>query len=215
MRKRAASNTAHSQRMSAPMPPMHAYEAGMGIIRQRFMLVDGLAGENPLVRAEQIAFQVRKIVEMVAFSALSAVEYRNRETLAAQRTKDAGAILAWLNKKSMLKLPHAQRVTPSSDPSYKAVFIGHPSANIGGDELASMYSRASALVHERHPERLTVSVIDEELRGMEDSARRLRDWLWLHIIFHQGEGFLVQMGQFGSASFFGSIGRVGDLPSET
>jgi hypothetical protein len=185
MRARSGTNSAAGQLRTTSMTPIEAYKAGMAVIRDRFLLIGFLAGQSSLVRAEQIAFQVRKIVEMIAFSALSAVEHRNGQILDAQRTKNAADVLSWLDKKALLKLPHAQRVTASSDPAYKAVFNGHPRADLGKNELTAMFSRASALV---------------------------REWLWLHIVFHQGEGFLVQMGLFGTASFFVPIGKIADLP---
>jgi hypothetical protein len=77
-----------------------------------------------------------------------------------------------------------------------------------------MYSRASSLVHERHPEQLTDTQIESELKAIELDASRLRNWLWLHIMFLRGEGFLVQMGQFGTDSFMVSISKIGDLPDD-
>jgi hypothetical protein len=71
-----------------------------------------------------------------------------------------------------------------------------------------MFSRASALVHERHPERLTKEALVTELQELERDARDLRHWLWNHIVFLGKEGLLVQMGMFGSPSFVGRIGRV-------
>src|SRR4051794_32612549 len=78
--------------------------------------------------------------------------------------------------------------------------------------LRAAWSRASALVHERHPERLDGATVATEITLLEEDARKLKEWLWLHIIFLRGEGFLLQMGQFGTPSFFVSLTRAGDLP---
>lgn len=177
-------------------------------VRYRLLILDvDLNGETPLNRAERFALHVRKIVEAVSFAALSATELKNANLLLQQRSKDASQLLAWLEHRKLLRLPEAQRLSPSSDPAFKAVFEGDPSANIGVTELQRMFSRASALLHERHPERLSQESLIGELQELEKDARSLRHWLWCHIAFLGGRGILVQMGMFGTASFVGLITR--------
>ena len=73
-----------------------AYVRSMTLIRSRLLAIDSLSGtEAPLLRAEMLALHVRKIVEGVAFSALSACEIRNAQELREQRTKDADKLLTW------------------------------------------------------------------------------------------------------------------------
>lgn len=190
------------------MDPGAAYATLMGSVRGRLLILDmDVFGESELYRAERFALHVRKIVEAVAFAALSATEFKNKSQLLQQRTKDASQVLAWLDQKKLLRLPEAQRVTPSSDPHYQAVCEGNPSANIGVTELQGMFSRASALVHERHPERVSQEILKSELQVLEKDARELRRWLWQHFVFLGDNGFLVQMGMFGSSSFISLLGR--------
>jgi hypothetical protein len=94
-----------------PRPPMEAvtaYEALMGSVRSRFLVLDvDVDGEGALNRAERFALHVRKIVEAVSFAALSATEHKNATLLVQQRTKDASQVLAWLDQKKLLRLPAA------------------------------------------------------------------------------------------------------------
>lgn len=196
------------------LDPVRSYERSMSLIRARLISIEALPlGEAPLLRAERIALQVRKIVEGVAFAALSAVEHRNKNILSEQRTKDADKLLSWLDHRQLLRLPSGQTLEASPSVEFKCVFSGAANQDMKLEELKSAYSRASSLIHERHPERLTDEQILIEGALIEEDARRLRGWLWLHIMFLRGEGFLVQMGQHGTPSFFGSIMRVGDLPT--
>ena len=190
------------------MEPGTAYETLMGTIRSRFLILDvDVENETVLNRAERFALHVRKIVEGVSFAALSATEFKNASQLLQQRTKDASQVLAWLDQKKLLRLPEAQRVTRSSDPLYQVVCEGNPPANVGATELQKMFSRASALVHERHPERLSQETLKGELQELEKDARSLRHWLWNHIVFFEGSGFLVQMGMFGTSGFMSLLTR--------
>ncbi|MBW8830922.1 MAG: hypothetical protein JF606_16140 [Burkholderiales bacterium] len=188
------------------MDPVAAYEMLMGTVRGRLLILD-VEDESSLYRAERFALHVRKIVESMSFSALSATEFKNTSRLLQQRTKDASQVLAWLDQKKLLRLPEAQRVTPSSDPRFGAICEGNGPANIGAAKLQGMFSRASALVHERHPERLSQETLKREMQELENDARALRHWLWSHIVFLGGSGFLVQMGMFGTSSFMTLLTR--------
>ena len=190
------------------MDPAAAYEILMGTVRGRLLILDlEVNDEGVLYRAERFALHVRKIVEAVSFAALSATEFKNGSQVLQQRTKDASQVLAWLDQKKLLRLPEAQRVTPSSDPRYGAVCEGNLPANVRVADLQGVFSRASALVHERHPERLSKEALKEELQELEKDARALRHWLWSHIMFLGGSGFLVQMGMFGTSSFMTLLTR--------
>src|SRR5258708_4139522 len=84
------------------MAAQAAYQHSMGIIRERLTSLDSSFTKGTLLRAEYVALQVRKIIEGVAFAALSAVEHINSQVLSAQRTKDADKLLVWLNAKGLL-----------------------------------------------------------------------------------------------------------------
>ena len=185
--------------------PDESYFRTMTLIRSRFSSSEAsILGETPLARAERLALQVRKIVEGIAFAALSGLEARNEKVLAGHRTKSADDLLIWLNKKNLLKLPSAQRIGPAVT-GFKVVMEGGAGSAAGLDQdvgsLLRMFSRASALIHEHHPERYTEAKILADLQEIEADLRKLREWLWLHIMFLCGKAFLVQMGQYGTASF--------------
>lgn len=217
MSRRRSTNTLRPRddgRSSAkPLEAIDAFERSITLIRQRLLVVKSVDQTLPaLVQAERISFQVRKIVEGVAFLALSAAELRNRHPLVQQRTKDADQILSWLDSKQMLELPSAQRASESEDPGYAAVFRGAGPKDLDLAALKTMFSRASAMVHERHPERLTPERVNRELAVLKEDGQRLYEWLWLHIMFLKGEAILVQMGQFGTPSFIQPLVREGGLP---
>ncbi|RWO81627.1 hypothetical protein [Mesorhizobium sp.] len=199
------------------MDPDISYFAIMQLIRWRFVLIEesGSAGSN-LLRAERVALQVRKIVEEIAFACLSAVEERNRQALLNIRTKDADAILAWLERKGLLRLPNAQRIgepTPFARMTLEGGAGLAKGLDLDAGTLKAMFSRASALLHERHPERLLEAQVIAEREALESDLQRLRDWLWLHVMFLKSKGFLVQMGQHGTPSFMTDLTRLSDLPA--
>jgi hypothetical protein len=201
------------KRGKVPLAAVHAYQDTMTLIHLRLLVLDvRVDTENPIIRAERLALHVRKIVEGVSFAALSAMEHRNNRVLAGQRTMDADNLLDWMNKKGLLRLPSSQRVGASPLEGYAMLCEGAGDQDLSLSDLKEMFSRSSALVHERHPERLTAEVTASETAALENDALRLRSWLWNHIMFLRGEGFLVQMGQFGTPSFLVPLTRVGDLP---
>jgi len=217
MSKRSSNRTDHGIRPE-PIDAEVAYFHSAQIMRNRF-LTAAVAGENetPLARAERIAFQVRKIVEGVAFATLSGVEVRNKQTLAELRSKDADKLLIWLDRKGLLKLPTAQRVGMPLL-GFQLVLEGGAGAAAGLDldktNLLEMFSRASSLVHERHPERLTEEKVSSELLAVENDLHRLRGWLWLHTMYLRDSAFLIQMGQYGTSSFFVNLTRSEDIPAD-
>jgi len=215
MGKRSANSTSNQKPVVAPLEPAAAYEATMAIIQRRFLAIANKPDdETALNRAERVALHVRKIVEGVAYGCLSGVEHRNQQTLKDQRSKDADKLLSWLKAKNLLKLPAAQRLEPPPSPEFKMVLAGAGIYDLDVDRLNAAYSRASALIHERHPERLSADGMALELAAIEQDAEQLRSWLWLHTMFLRGEAFLVQMGQAGTKSFMVSLSRQGDLPPE-
>jgi hypothetical protein len=189
-----------------------AYQHSMGIIWERLTSLDSSFTKGTLLRTEYAALQVRKIIEGVAFAALSAVEHINSQVLAAQRSKDADKLLVWLNAKGLLRLPAAQRIEPPPSPDFAVVLSGSGDKDWSLNQLKAAYSRSSSFVHERHPELITSNRIAAEAAAIEEDADRLSSWLWVHIMFLRGEGFLVQMAKYGTPSFFLTLTRQGDIP---
>lgn len=175
----------------------------MIIIHSRLLALQTIpAAFSPLIRSETLALHVRKIVEGIAFAALSVVEYRNGQVLATQRTKNADTILRWLAAKGLLRLPEAQTLQLSPTPEFAMILEGAADRNMSSKELEHAYSLASTLIHERHPERLARERVEQEMSDLARYAQRLHGWLWAHCMFFHGEAFLIQMGQAGTSSFF-------------
>lgn len=176
--------------MTAP----DAYRASGLLIRKRLLQAETTTwAAEPLLEAEALGLQVRKIIESVAFMALSAAEYRNNTTLADLRTKDADKLLTLLQGRALLKLPEAQDIKPPSEPSFAMELHGAQSRNLDLASLKRAYSRASQLVHERHPERLDQAIVASEAIKLAQDAEALRRWLWTHTMFFRGEMILVRM----------------------
>lgn len=151
----AQASNQRTRKHTAPntlLDPSSAYHASMVLLRNRFAnITQNPSGESSLMRAERIALQVRKIVEGVAYSCLSAVEHRNHQTLREQRTKDADKLLGWLEAKKLLRLPNAQRLKPPPSSEYKIVAEGATDYDLDTTFLKAAYSRSSELIHECHP----------------------------------------------------------------
>lgn len=192
-----------------PLSPYAAYEVGMTVIRARLISLEAKAADaHPLVQAEKVAFMVRKIVEGVAFAALSAAEYRNGQMMVDLRTKDADKLLTWLEKKRLLRLPSARRVGPAPEPAPEGCLgrlVEAPDRDMSVKQLRAAYSRASALIHERHPERIILEAIEAECTALEEDGRRLRAWLWLHATSLHGEAFLLDMDKHGTDRFLARL----------
>ena len=199
-----------------PLLPYTAYEVGMTVIRARLLYLDSKpADAHPLVAAEKIAFQVRKIIEGVAFAALSAVEYRNRQMMSDHRGKGADKLLIWLDKKRLLSLPSARQVEPAPEPTPVGCLgslVEAPDRNMAVEQLRAAYSRASALIHERHPERFIPETIEAECFALEEDGRRLRAWLWLHVTSLHGEAFLLDMDKHGTNRFLARLVPMSEPP---
>lgn len=189
------------------------YESSIALIAQRLTLVAALPPDVTYLNAEAHALHVRKTVEGLAFAALSAAEH-GAGPMVGQRTKDPIPLLAFLESKRLLTLPKAQDVTQSDGREPRIVAAGAGSRDLHVPDLRRVWGSASEVLHERHPARLT----DERLREMVANVRRdaahLRAWLWNHITFLGGAGFLVQMGLRGTPSFMVQITKIAPLPGD-
>lgn len=187
----AAKGASRAATMAAP----DAYRASGLLIRKRLLQAETIINSrgDELLQAEALALQVRKVIESVAFLALSAAEYRNKATLGEMRTKDADKLLALLQTRKMLKLPEAQDILTPSDPAYTMEVRGAQSRNLDLSFLKGAYSRASELVHERHPDRLEQAAVASDFRQLSADSLALQKWLWTHTMFFQGEIILVRM----------------------
>jgi hypothetical protein len=197
------------------MDPRDAYQRSMQLIRARFTTIESAFSiENDMVRSEQIALQVRKIIEALAYCSLSASEKVNNTILRDQRSKDADKLLNWLDAKNILRLPAAQIFRESNIPSIKVIIEGAPEKNWTKDRLLQAFSRASAQIHQKHPEDLTNRYLAAAVAEIEKDARELREWLWKHTMDLRGEAFLVQMKFENPEHFLVSIRKVSDIPPE-
>ncbi len=203
--------------MKTPKPPertpVELYAASIGLVRQRLQLLGGLPTESsPLTDAETVALQVRKIIEGIAFAALSGTEHRNKEALIGLRSKDGAEIIRTLARRKMLHLPCSQDFKSSSDPAYRVIMSGRGDRDITADELIEAFGLASRVIHERHPERLSPLKLEQEREALRAFAGRLRDWLWTHSTLHNGEAIIVQMVLYPAASWCVSASKIAPLP---
>ncbi|MBK6461913.1 MAG: hypothetical protein IPF92_12990 [Myxococcales bacterium] len=184
------------------MPPLTEFQAfyvfGASIIAERLALLRGLPPPRSYLEAEAMALHVRKIVEGVAFAALSAFEH-SVARLDDLREKDADRLLGFLESKGLLLLPKAQDVRPG-------VISGAPDRDFAVADLKVAFGLASSLVHERHPEQLTGDALAKKCAEISSTARRLDGWLWNHATHFVRDSrqatFLVQMGLLGVPGFF-------------
>lgn len=193
------------------LSPQESYAASMALIRARLAsLKSKPEPESVLMRAERVGLHVRKIVESVAYACLSAAEIRNQRTLEKQRTKDADKLLSWLAAQRLLRLPNAQH--HEKQPGYRFVMSGAPENDMTMTDLKAAYNRASEIIHEKHPERISPDQLRGDLSRLEADAQRLHDWLWTHIMFIHSEAYIVQMDKFGTPDFVVPWMKVGEIP---
>jgi len=203
---------------SPAQSPLEAYQSCMSLIAERLRLLRGYPNTGSYLDAEITALHVRKIVESVAFAGLSALERGSASRLDGWRTRDADKLLALMKAKGLLHLPEARDVTPGQPGTpYRMVVAPAPSRDLSCEELQAAYREASSVVHERHPERMDDDLIAQMNVRMTSTARRLDGWLWSHTTFFVGKdgrpnAFLIQMGLFGTPSFFAEITKQ-DEPS--
>ncbi len=205
------------------LPPAKAYEQVMALIAVRFRWlsesIDSVVGGSTyeaIRRAEAIAMDVRKIAEAVAFAVLSGVEWDGTVIPNRRATTRPLKLLRRLSKVSARYpgMMRAQDVLVGGPLDAKATFRGAAGRDVDLSRLEPMWGRASQLLHERHPERLTPERIRGESEALVEDARLLRSWLWNHLLFvGQGQCFVVQMGQLGRPGFFSTAQKVADLPT--
>ncbi len=192
--------------MTTPAQPQESYVFSASIIAQRLTILRGLPAPSSYLEAETMALHVRKIVEGVAFAALSAIEH-SAAHLESWRTKDADKLLGLLESKRLLLLPTAQDVQPG-------VATGASARNLSAKDLKAAFGLASGIVHERHPERLTNDVVAKMCAEIASTAARLDGWLWNHVTHFvrdsRQSAFLVRMGLLGVPGFFAPLTKVGD-----
>ena len=121
------------------------------------------------------AFHVRNLSKV---SHSSAQRARNSSyELHQLRTKDADKILSNLNAKNLLILPVGATVEIDPTGKYFAILTKGVAPNLSFQELKAAFVSASAVVHERHPERLPPEAIAKMHAEMRDLAVRLDRWL--------------------------------------
>ena len=185
----------------------------MGLICQRLHLLRTLSTDVPaLTDAETVALQVRKIIEGIAFAALSGTEHRNKGTLIGLRSKDGAEIIRTLSKRKMLHLPCSQDFKSSADPAYRVIISGRGDRDMTADDLAEAFKLASQVIHERHPERLGPERLEQERSNLRAVAERLRDWLWTHMTLHNGEAIVVQMVLYPAEGWCVAANKIAPLP---
>ena len=179
----------------------------MSIIAGRIQVFDELPADASFIFiAESYALHLRKIVEGLAFAALSAFEHTEGRLDQLHR-KDPDALLRHLDKKGLLRLPRAYDIRQSDDPTYRAKLLATPDRDLNVGDLYKVWDRASRVLHEQHPKRITKEVLQEIGTALRSDAARLRGWLWSHCVHFKGELFMVQMAKVNTEAFAATLKR--------
>jgi hypothetical protein len=197
--------------MPSARSPAELYADSMGLICQRLHLLKSLPSDVPeLADAETIALQVRKIVEGLAYAALSGSEHRNKEVIIGLRSKDGADVLRSLSKRGMLHLPKAQDLSRATNPAYEIVISGRGDRDMTEIELIDAFKLASQIIHERHPERLTLHGVRADRDKLRSITSKMREWLWTHMVSHRGEAIVVQMALYPKEGWCGTASKLAD-----
>ncbi len=179
----------------------------MSIITGRIQVFNELPEDASFVFvAESYALHLRKIVEGLAFAALSAFEHTEGRLDHLHR-KAPDALLRHLDKKGLLQLPRAYDIRQSDDRAYRAKLLPAPDRDLHVSDLYKVWDSASRVLHERHPERITKEALRETGAALRSDSARLRGWLWSHCVHFKGELFMVQMAKVNTDSFAASLKR--------
>ena len=89
--------------------------------------------------------------------------------------------------------PKSADVAQSPNPASTIIVTPRAERDLQPHDLYGIWTRASAHIHERHPERLTKETLEKAVAECGADASKLRSWLWSHRVHHKGQLFLVQM----------------------
>ena len=133
--------------------------------------------------------------------------------MANLRTKDGADIIKFLGRRGLLHLPTAQDLSLSPDPNFRMILSGRGDRDMTEGDLISAFKLASQIIHERHPERLSMDAVRRDRDSLRQIAGRMREWLWTHMVSHKGEAIVVQMALYPKAGWCGTASKSGELPT--
>lgn len=188
--------------MSSCLPPHDLYLRQMIEVKQRLRAVDWILGaKKPLTRNEEVdnenAFlQVRKIIELITFSAIMSDEQRYkklRELDATKNPKDKGNytldwnaadILVRLSKISPHFLPRPLGLMTEQADGTK--HFNETKAKLTHDRLIEIYKLASGYLHIANPYKLNaINLKNEKKETAREKLKKevtyLKSVIWEHV----------------------------------
>jgi hypothetical protein len=154
------------------------FQDAMALIAARLQLLQEWPADDRayIFVVESYALHLRKIVEGLAFAALSAFEHAEG-LLQHLHRKDPDALLRHLEKKGLLALPTSADVARSSDPASTVIVTPRAERDLQPRDLYDIWTRASAHIHERHPERVSKESLEKAVVEFDADTSGLRAWL--------------------------------------
>ena len=189
-----------SKRTQTPSSPEFAYRSLFAQVRLRLMHYHKLpsmpideGGELPIIPAEWLALQVRKICEAVAFAAVTGEEFSSGRS-SPRRIMAPKNVLKELKKHPSVVLPQA--VDVQRDEFHRFMLLPRPDRNWTLESVLSAWHDASQILHVKHPDDAQAVWLDPMREEMERLLASLKAWLWTHTIVYQQKAVLIQMGQY-------------------
>ncbi len=188
--------------MSSSLKPHELYLQQMIEVKQRFRAVDWILGaKKPLTRNQEVdnesAFlQVRKIIELITFSAIVSDEQRYkrlRELDAVKNPKDKGnyaldwnaaEILIHLSKISPYFLPRPLSIMAEQADGTK--HFNEAAAKLTHDRLIDIYKKAGGYAHIPNPYKLNGIILENKKKEtareiLKKEVAYLKSVIWEHV----------------------------------
>ena len=171
-------------------------------ISDRFRLIDQIKaiGKGSFSANEGIAFQVRKIVEGVAYGCVVSSEAGSKAKIRSARGHwNAKNVLNELDKKSCLSLPNPSELRAASEEeaqrdAVKWTIEGQPSKCLSKKQIIDIYEHTHSWLHELNPfYNDSKTFLDANEETLWAASDRLREMLSRHFIAVMGEAFFCTL----------------------
>ena len=177
--------------------PSHQYGEVMSRIADRISLIRRImeGGKGSFSSNEGIAFQLRKVIEGMAFACVVASENGTKSKIRSARGHwNARNILNDLAKRGLLTLPNPSRLRNArqeeSNDGIKTVIEGIPEKCLTKLEVVEIYDRTHAWLHETNPFYSDPKdLIANSEDGLWSDADAIFGMLERHFIAVSGEAF--------------------------
>ena len=178
--------------------PSHRYGKVMTRISDRFRLIDQIKslGRGNFSANEGIAFQLRKIIEGVAYGCVISSETGSKDKVRSARGHwNAKNVLNELDKKRRLSLPNPSLLRAASDEEsskddVKWTIEGQPNKCLTKAQIIEIYEQTHAWLHELNPFYNTPKFfLEKHEDALWNSSVSMEEMLSKHFIALMGEGF--------------------------